>query len=104
MRDYIPVKKHWLEMFTKYDKPYWTPVLKFPIEEIKINKSLFSYQNEVLQSDVLYMLMNFDRNVWMPITLNMGLSYIDAVIEDSELLNKKEVDGKRRRYQKIKSA
>ncbi len=34
----------------------------------------------------------------------MGLSYIDAVIEDSELLNKKEVDGKRRRYQKIKSA
>lgn len=121
MRNYIPVKKHWFEMVTKFDKPYWMPALKFPIEKIKIDKSLFSYQNKISQSDVLYMLMNFDRNAWMPITLNkehylldgqhrlelarqMGLSYIDAVIEDSALLNKKEGDGKKRRYQKIKRA
>lgn len=35
------------------------------------------------------------------------MSYIDAVIEDSELLkgdNKKEGDGKKRRYQKIEGA
>lgn len=121
MRNYIPVKKHWVEMVTRFDKPYWMPALKFPIEKIKIDKSLFAYQNKISQSDVLYMLMNFDRNAWMPITLNkdhylldgqhrlelarqMGLSYIDAIIEDAELLNKKEGDGKKRRYQKIKRA
>ena len=122
MRNYIPVKKHWVEMFTRFDKPYWTPALQFPIEKIKIDKSLFDYQNEVSQSDVLYMLMNFDRDAWMPITINknyylldgqhrlelarlMGMLYIDAVIQDNELLegrNKKAGDGKKRRYQKIK--
>ncbi len=124
MRNYIPVKKHWVEMYTRFDKPYWTPALKFPIKKIKIDKSLFSYQNDVSKSDVLYMLVNFDREIWIPITLNkdyylldgqhrlelarqMGLSYIDVVIEDSELLkgdNKKEGDGKKRRYQKIERA
>lgn len=109
-------------MYTKFDKPYWTPALKFPIEKIKIDKSLFNYQNEVSQSIVLYMLMNFDRDAWMPITLNkdhclldgqhrlelarlMGLSYIDAVIEDSCLLrgnNKKEGDGNKRRSKEMK--
>ncbi len=103
MRGYIPTKKHWFEMVTKYDKPYWTPYKKFPIEKIKIDKRLFSYQNEVSKPDVFYMLVNFDREVWMPITLNkdyylldgqhrlevarqMGLSFIDAIIQDTELL------------------
>jgi hypothetical protein len=91
-------------------------MLKFPIEKIKIDKSLFAYQNDVLQSDVLYMLMNFDREVWMPITINknyylldgqhrlelarqMGLSFIDVIIENSELLignDKKECEGKKK--------
>ena len=112
MRNYIPVKKHWFEMYTRFDKPYWTPALKFPIEKIKIDKSLFDYQNEVSQSDVLYMLMNFDRDAWMPVKINknyylldgqhrlelarlMGMLYIDAVIQDTELLegcNKKDGD------------
>lgn len=124
MWNYIPVKKHWFEMYTRFDKPYWTPLLKCPIKKIKIDKSLFSYQNEVSQSDVLYMLMNFDRNAWMPITINkdyylldgqhrlelarqMGLSFIDVVFEDSELLkdnNKKEGDGKKRSHSKTKEA
>lgn len=118
MRDYIPSDKHWVDMFTKHDKPYRTPVLKFPIEKIKIDKLLFDYQNEVSQSDVLYMLMHFDREVWMPITINknyylldgqhrlklaeqMGLSFIDVIIEDAELLeennDKKEGEGKKKR-------
>lgn len=120
MRSYIPVRKHWLEMCTRYDKSYWTHILKFPIEKIKIDKLLFSFQNEISESAVLYMLMNFDHDAWMPITLNkehylldgqhrlalakqMGLFYIDAIIEDSELLkgsSKKEDNGKKRRYQK----
>ena len=91
-------------MCTVFDKPYFTPQLKFPIEEIKIDKSLFAYQNEVSTSDVLYMLMHFDRDAWAPISLNkehclkdgqhrlelarqMGLLYLDVIIEDSELLN-----------------
>lgn len=116
MRNYIPVKKHWLEMCEKYDRPYRMPVLKFPIEKIKIDKSLFAYQNEVSQSEVLYMLMNFDRSVWMPITINkdyylldgqhrlevarqMGLSFIDVIIQVSDPLNgddKKEPTEKKR--------
>ena len=119
---YIPVKKHWFEMYTRFDKPYWTPALKFPIEKIKIDKSLFDYQNEVSQSDVLYMLMNLDRNAWMPIIINkdqylldgqhrlelarlMGMMYIDAVIQDTELLEggrKKASDMEKRRCKKVR--
>lgn len=100
-------------------------MLKFPIEKIKIDKSLFAYQNDVSQSDVLYMLMNFDREVWMPITINknhylldgqhrlalaeqLGLSFVDVVIEDSELLkgndkkNKEEGEGKKKRSKKVR--
>lgn len=100
---YIPVKKHWFEIYTRFDKPYWTPALKFPIEKIKIDKSLFAYQNDISQTDVLYMLMNFDRDAWMPVTVNknhylldgqhrlelarlMGLYFIDVVIQDTDLL------------------
>ena len=116
MRNYIPVRKHWFEMYIKPDRPYWSPHTKFPIEKIKIDKSLFDYQNEVSQSDVLYMLMNFDRDAWMPVKINknyylldgqhrlelarlMGMLYIDAVIQDTELLegcNKKDGDLEKR--------
>ena len=125
MRNYIPVKKYWFEMYTKYDRPYWIPALKFPIEKIKIDKSLFGYHNEVSHSNVLYMLMNFDRDARMPITINknyylldgqhrlelarqMGLSFIDVVIEDSELLkgnnknDKKESEGKKKGSKKVR--
>jgi len=106
MPNYMPVRKHWREMYTKFDKPYFTPKLKFPIGSIKIDKSLFAFQNKVSLSDVLYMLMNFDREAWMPILLNkdyylldgqhrlelarqMGLSFIDVIIQDTELLEEK---------------
>lgn len=122
MRNYIPVKKYWFEMHTRFDKLYCTPALKYHIEKIKIDKSLFDYQNEVSQSKVLYMLMNFDRSAWMPIRLNkdhylldgqhrlelarqMGLSYIDVIIEDSDLLkdnNKKEGRSKQRSKETIR--
>lgn len=104
MRDYIPVKKHWFEMYTRFDKPYFTLRLKFPIEKIKIDKSLLAFSNELSQSNVMYILMNFDRDAWMPILLNkgyyildgqhrlevarqMGLSFIDVIIEDADLLS-----------------
>lgn len=108
MRNYIPVKTHWFEIYTRFDKPYFTPKLKFPIEQIKIDKSVFDYQNEVLQSDVFHMLVNFDREAWMPIMLikdyyfrdgqhrlevakQMGLTFIDVVMENTELLYSKSI-------------
>jgi len=119
MRNYIPVKKYWFEMYTRFDKSYYTPALKFPIEKIMIDKSLFDYQNEVSQSDVLYMLMNFDRDAWMPITINknyylldgqhrlelarlMGMLYIDTVIQDTELLegDSKKIDDEHKKHSK----
>lgn len=42
MRNYIPVKKHWFEMYTKFDKPYYIPQVKFPIEKIIIDKSYYA--------------------------------------------------------------
>ena len=99
MRNYIPARKFWFGLYTQFDKPYFTPILKFPIEKIKRDKS---YPNEISMHDVLYMLVNFDREAWEPILLNkdfylldgqhrlevarqMGLSYIDAVIDNTNI-------------------
>src|SRR4030067_1393406 len=113
MRNYIPVKKHWFEMYTKFDKPYYTPQVKFPIKKLKIGYFYADKQN-IFKADVFYMLVNFDREAWAPVLINtdyllldgyhrvevakqMGLSFVDVVIEDTELLknsSKKENDGK----------
>lgn len=103
MRDYIPVKKHWFEMYTKFDKPYFIPQLKFPVEKIKIDKSYYADKQEIFKTDMFYMLVNFDREAWTPVLINtdyhlldgyhrievakqMGLAFIDVIIEDTELL------------------
>ena len=102
-KNYIPCQEHWFGMFTKFDKPYWTPKKRFPISKIKIDKSYFADKNKIDYSVVLYMLVEFHKEAWMPITLNkkyhlldgqhrlqvakqLGLEYIDVVIEDEELL------------------
>ncbi len=101
-RDYIPVEKHWFDMFTRnFKEKYWTPEIKVPITKIKIDKS--SYPNELCKADVLYMLLNFEKDAWMPITVDkqyflldgqhrmelareLGLNYIDVVIQDTDLI------------------
>lgn len=103
--DYIPVEEHWFDMFTKnLKKKYWQPHLKIPINHIKVDKSLLTYQNEVSERTVLDMALNFDRELWMPITVNkeyylldgqhrlavakrLRLNYIDVVVQDTELLH-----------------
>ena len=115
MGDYIPVKKHWFEMYTKFDKPYFTPQLKFPIEKIKIDKYCYADKQEIFKADMFYMLVSFDREAWAPVLINtayrlldgyhrievakqMGLAFIDVIIEDIELLesgSKEAGDGKR---------
>ena len=79
----------------------WVVVTKVPIENIKIDKSLFSFQNEVNWNDVEYMSKNFEQGAWFPVMVNpdfflldgqhrlaaakrMKLKYIDVVIDNGE--------------------
>ena len=79
----------------------WVVVTKVPIEKIRIDKSLFSFQNEVNWNDVEYMSQNFEPGAWFPIFVNpdfflldgqhrlaaakrMKLKYIDVVIDNGE--------------------
>ncbi|MBR1721782.1 MAG: ParB-like nuclease domain-containing protein, partial [Treponema sp.] len=90
---YIPVESFLRESFSRYGK--FLP--KFEISQIKIDKSRFSFCNEVSQNEVNNIAYNFHKNAWEPITLDeeyylkdgqhrlaaaklMGLKYIDAFI------------------------
>lgn len=72
---------------------------KISIKKIKINRKLFAFDNSVNMDDVNYMLMNFNKTIWDPITVNtnyylldgqhrlalakkLGLNYIDVMVED----------------------
>ena len=102
-RDYIPVNEIWIDMYKKYEKAYYTPILKFPIDKIKVDKSLFDFQNEIDPSTILSILTNFYHDAWEPIYLNedyylldgqhrlaaarqLCLSYIDVIILGKDLL------------------
>lgn len=94
---YAPVKKHWIEMYKQYS--FYEIVKKFPIHKIQIKP----LRNKVDKNEVFYMLMNFDREIWMPVTLNtnyflidgqhrlelarlFGMEFIDAVVLDDKKL------------------
>lgn len=101
-RDYIKSPQHWKDMFSK--NLFYKSEDKVPIKKIKIDRKLFDFDNPVNMDDVRYMLMNFSKNVWIPIMVNknyylldgqhrlalarlFGLNYIDIVIKDDDLLN-----------------
>ncbi len=103
--NYIPVlSTNKEDLFVRnYDKPYWTPKDKVSLSEIKIDKSLMSFDNPIYESTLSDIIGNFDLNNWIPITVNkdlflldgqhrleaakrMKLEYIDVVIQDTELL------------------
>jgi len=92
---YIPTKRHWMEMYEQY--VFYETKKKFPIQKIQVK----SLRNGVDKNEVFYMLMNFNEEAWMPITLDknnflvdgqhrlelakqLGLKFIDAVIYDEE--------------------
>lgn len=92
---YIPSPEHWKEMFSKYS--FYSVREQIPISEIKVNRALFDFNNEVRHGDVDYMCSNFELDAWMPITVSekmflldgqhrlacakkLGLKYIDAVV------------------------
>jgi hypothetical protein len=101
---YIPASEFNYKLFTQFDKPYWTPLRRVPLKQIKIDKSLMSYPNPVYEDVVQTILEHFDVWQWIPVTLNenhflldgqhrleaarrMGLNFIDAVIQDTVLLD-----------------
>lgn len=73
----------------------------------------------MFRADVFYMLVNFDRTVWEPVIINksgllldgyhrveaakqMGLFFIDLVIEDTELLESNDNKASDGKYSNIK--
>lgn len=101
--DYIATNDLNRKSFTRFDKPYWKLIEKFPIDNILIDKNKFSFINEILPNTVNTIVNNFDLSFWMPITLDkqfylldgqhrleaakkMNLKYIDVVVQDTELL------------------
>ena len=80
-------------MYEQYD--FYKIHKKFPVSKIQI-KPLY---NKVDKNEVLYMLMNFDKEAWMPVTLDknyfltdgqhrlelarqFGMEFIDVVIDN----------------------
>ena len=95
MKNYIPSPQHWKEMFNQYD--FYCTKDRVPINDVKIDKSLFAFDNSISGNQVFDMLLNFDQESWMPITVNkdyylldgqhrielakqLGLQYIDVVV------------------------
>jgi ParB-like chromosome segregation protein Spo0J len=97
-KKYIPTLELWRSM---YLQPCfcgaWTLEEKVPISEIKIDKSLFDFQNEVSENQVNSMVEEFNIDYWIPITVNpnhflldgqhrlqtakrLGLRYIDVMV------------------------
>lgn len=103
MKNYIPAEL-WKGTYTNSTIcQSFTFVEKVPLSKIKIDKSLFSWQNEVSPSHVDFIVENFDIDFWMPILINseyflldgqhrlqvakkLGLKYIDVVIDKERKL------------------
>ena len=101
-KTYIPSPEYLTSM---YDKPEfngrWIVMPKTPIEKIKVDKTLFAFQNEVNWTEVEYISKNFEIGAWFPIMVNrdfflldgqhrlaaaqrMKLQYLDVVIDNGE--------------------
>lgn len=101
-KEYIPSAEHWKEMWinaSNRDSVWdWVPIDKVRIKKIKVDKSLFAFQNEVDEQQVNHMIENFDEEVWQPIHVNQdyylldgqyrlslacrtGMKYIDVIME-----------------------
>jgi len=73
---YIPSPEHWKEMFRKYH--FYEVKERLAIDEIKINRALFDFNNKVCISSVEYMLNNFELDAWMPVTVTEKMFLLDG--------------------------
>jgi hypothetical protein len=99
---YIPSPDYLTSMYSSPDfNGRWVVQTKIPIEKLKIDKSLFSFQNDVDMEAVEYMCKNFEIGAWYPVMVNpdfflldgqhrlaaaqkMNLQYIDVVVDNGE--------------------
>jgi len=78
-KDYIESPKHWKNMYTNVSfNGTWRSVDKLPIECIKIDRSLFSYDNKEDTTQVLDILANFDQKLWIPLLVNEQFFLLDG--------------------------
>lgn len=78
-KTYIPSPDYLTSMYSNpqfYGR--WVVVAKIPIEKIKIDKTLFSFQNDVNWNDVEYMSENFEQGSWFPIMVNSSYCLLDG--------------------------
>ena len=113
-KQYIPTLDHWKSMFLNpsFDGR-WTIENRIPISEIKIDKSLFSFQNDVSESLVDSMVEEFNIDYWIPIMINsdhflldgqhrlqtakrLGLKYIDVVVDHGDVETTEKKKSRRR--------
>lgn len=101
-KEYTPSPFHWKDMWVNASKRddvwNWVPIDKVRIKKIRIDKSLFAFQNEVDEQQVNHMIDNFEEEVWQPIHINQdyylldgqhrlrlafrtGMKYIDVIME-----------------------
>lgn len=102
MKKYIPCEKHWKDMFAQHSM--YKVIEKFPLKMIRKKK----LRNDLNAGDVLYMLLNFNQEAWMPITLDkdyfltdgqhrlelarqFGMEFIDVVILDEKKLEQNSI-------------
>ena len=101
-RTYIPSPDYLTSMYSKPEfSGRWVVQTKIPIDKLKLDKSLFSFQNEVDMDAVEYLCENFEIGAWYPVMVNpdfflldgqhrlaaaqkMGLQYIDVVVDNGE--------------------
>jgi uncharacterized protein (DUF1015 family) len=102
IKEYISSPKYLKDM---YNNPslngMFKTVDKVRIQKIKIDKSLFDFQNEVDIGEIDYMVKHFHRGAWYPVMLNqnfylidgqhriaaakkLGLKYIDVTIQTDD--------------------
>lgn len=102
-KTYIPCCKSFMNFSTANSTApgFCTPIKKYPIQKIKLNKKYLSFANLVRENDVNAIVTDFYFYAWEPIFLNpkfflidgqhrlaaakkMGLKFIDIVIIDDK--------------------
>lgn len=102
-KQYIPTLNHWHSMFLNPSfGGRWTIENRISVSEIKTDKSLFSFRNEVSESRVDSMVEEFNIEYWIPIMVNpeyflldgqhrlqtakrLGLKYIDVIVDHGDV-------------------
>ena len=76
---YIPSPDYLTSMYAKPEfNGRWVVQTKIPIAKLKIDKALFSFQNEVDMDAVEYMCKNFEVGAWYPVMVNPGFFLLDG--------------------------